>query len=1026
MLKLSRLGWMVILWAILIFILTPERTYAQWPPFDFEITPTSDSGKITYRIYFSTRVKWVMTNLTFKIPLPEGTRFVEAKAPPTTEVGFDGQEITFLTPSLLNLGHSPRSPQVILSNLFFTVEVIDPSKTVYTTKSWIAWEGDQPGSYLLEKVSVDITQQPLIWNPPAYSRLQLELSATVLDEVITYTIYPQNLGKRMWDVKINIPVPEGTTFLSAEAPPSFTATFAGREVSFSTVELAEGAKLEPLKLIVSTTGVTAPFVTTHAWASWRNVGGRVVKDIVSQEETRTGDLIVQPPASQWVVADMGGDVPFSNYDLTSVTFQEDETTLKITLHTAGPLEPGEPLGYALYIDSDCHLRTGEKVNGRGIEYRVRYKHDVGRANVSMLDLMSKKWGRNHSIRFEHPAGGNTIALWVPYHRLNHNRQFCWVAEASNNTTAFNPVPPPDFVPNPLNSKLRLYNGSVIASTTPLPGPTSKPVPIKKASSGVFIKVGEVWQFLPGWSEPAATWKMVDFDNSSWFSGATPVGYGDGKYATDLSRIAAPLQSGDALELTQETVARSGVVVASLPSGETASVYLRRTFSVPNPAALTQLSLEIEREGGFVAYLNGVEVARRDLGEAGSPITHETLATAQQANAPEVIDLSNFINNLVAGVNVLAFQVHKSADNSNLSITPKLSWKIDSLPPVPANDEPVVIAPVTPAEPPPVSPVNTLIRGKLVIPLDNGQGFYDLYLYSLHDSQELVRIPYARQPNFRFDGQRLLMNREGSGKENIYEYNMADGTERQVSDALQDWLPFYDPGGNRVVYANAELTYGSPEKVYNDDENKYYFTGVHKPFIFVQCGLLPPHQEKEPRCRDIPSLGVLIPAGQMGEIQGTHPVWTANDMIAFKACNSWAGFASCGIYSVPSTSTKGFSNGFIPRQLTHDSSDTPSDTKGNFIAFTSNRDGNWEAYVMDLNGAGVKNLSNSPTSNDGLPTISPDLHWVAFVSDRGGRWAVWVTSIAGGSPQKLFDLPIENPWASDDKRIWLNERISWGP
>lgn len=81
--------------------------------------------------------------------------------------------------------------------------------------------------------------------------------------------------------------------------------------------------------------------------------------------------------------------------------------------------------------------------------------------------------------------------------------------------------------------------------------------------------------------------------------------------------------------------------------------------------------------------------------------------------------------------------------------------------------------------------------------------------------------------------------------------------------------------------------------------------------------------------------------------------------------------------------------------------------------------------MDLNGTQVKNLSNSPDSNDGLATISPDSNWITFISDRGGQWAVWVTSTAGGPAEKLFDLPASNPWGDGD-RTWTNERISWGP
>lgn len=48
------------------------------------------------------------------------------------------------------------------------------------------------------------------------SSLQLEARATVADDVITYTIYPTRIdGRRMWDLKINVAIPEGTTFLSA-------------------------------------------------------------------------------------------------------------------------------------------------------------------------------------------------------------------------------------------------------------------------------------------------------------------------------------------------------------------------------------------------------------------------------------------------------------------------------------------------------------------------------------------------------------------------------------------------------------------------------------------------------------------------------------------------------------------------------------------------------------------------------------------------------------------------------------------
>jgi Tol biopolymer transport system component len=104
---------------------------------------------------------------------------------------------------------------------------------------------------------------------------------------------------------------------------------------------------------------------------------------------------------------------------------------------------------------------------------------------------------------------------------------------------------------------------------------------------------------------------------------------------------------------------------------------------------------------------------------------------------------------------------------------------------------------------------------------------------------------------------------------------------------------------------------------------------------------------------------------------------------------------------------------------------PTDTGGNLVTFHSRETGDWEAYVMALDGGGLINLSQSPGSNDGLPTISADGQWIAFASDRTGSWAVYVVPSSGGAVTKLFDFPKANPWGAGGDRDWVNERISWG-
>src|SRR5687768_2953623 len=95
-------------------------------------------------------------------------------------------------------------------------------------------------------------------------------------------------------------------------------------------------------------------------------------------------------------------------------------------------------------------------------------------------------------------------------------------------------------------------------------------------------------------------------------------------------------------------------------GVNASAYLRVPFAYDasaisgGPASLT---LGVKYDDGFVAYLNGTEVARRNA-PGGAPAWNSA-ATSERADAQSVlfenIDLSAFRDRLVDGTNVLAIQ-----------------------------------------------------------------------------------------------------------------------------------------------------------------------------------------------------------------------------------------------------------------------------------------------------------------------------------------------------------------------------------
>jgi len=176
--------------------------------------------------------------------------------------------------------------------------------------------------------------------------------------------------------------------------------------------------------------------------------------------------------------------------------------------------------------------------------------------------------------------------------------------------------------------------------------------ITGASGDKFVSAGEEWKYFEGREEPSGgnrSWAGRTFDDSGpqWLSGNSGIGYGDGDDATVL----------DDMRYNYTTV------------------YSRKKFIIPDPDLVPSLWLRVDYDDGFVAYLNGQEVARRNApGGPGSFVPFdETASTDHEAGTPVDIDLSGFMDLLVAGDNVLAFQaLNGTIDSSDLTLIPELS------------------------------------------------------------------------------------------------------------------------------------------------------------------------------------------------------------------------------------------------------------------------------------------------------------------------------------------------------------------
>lgn len=108
-------------------------------------------------------------------------------------------------------------------------------------------------------------------------------------------------------------------------------------------------------------------------------------------------------------------------------------------------------------------------------------------------------------------------------------------------------------------------------------------------------------------------------------------------------------------------------------GAAPGAYLRIPFSAPDPASFGSLKMRIQYDDGFVAWINGVEVARRN---APAATTWNSTATrehpAGNESLSEEIDISAGLAAMRLGANVLAIHgLNLSAGDSDFLIAPEL-------------------------------------------------------------------------------------------------------------------------------------------------------------------------------------------------------------------------------------------------------------------------------------------------------------------------------------------------------------------
>jgi len=287
-----------------------------------------------------------------------------------------------------------------------------------------------------------------------------------------------------------------------------------------------------------------------------------------------------------------------------------------------------------------------------------------------------------------------------------------------------------------------------------------------------------------------------------------------------------------------------------------------------------------------------------------------------------------------------------------------------------------------------------ISGRIAFPAWNNEtNTYDVWVINVDGSGRRKVVGSMEMPAFSPDGKWLAVKGTQSDMQNLYMIR-PNGTElRRVSENVEDRLASWSPDNGRIAYASTKEGPNHPKKLYVND----------KPF-----------EGRRPASREVLS--------GSDPVQGEHPYWMPDGRLVYQGCNYRVEPISCGLFTIADSGGK-----FT--QVTRDQRDTAPAGYGGRIAFMSNRDGNWEIYVVREDGTGLKRLTNN-ASDDGLPAWSPDGKTIAFVSNQGGAWAVWAMNADGSGRRELFDLGgggLKPYWTEMGLNYqWIDQRISWAP
>jgi TolB protein len=238
--------------------------------------------------------------------------------------------------------------------------------------------------------------------------------------------------------------------------------------------------------------------------------------------------------------------------------------------------------------------------------------------------------------------------------------------------------------------------------------------------------------------------------------------------------------------------------------------------------------------------------------------------------------------------------------------------------------------------------------------------------------------YGSQPRFRADGQTVLYNGTAAERNGLFLTNANGQEPRVLLDQDSAHWPAYSPDGSVIAFVD---------------------TSVNNTIFRLQGD----GSRSEVKANGTPIIGAK------------SLLWSDDNRLVFQGCAFWAGQAGeCGTFVTDA-------NNVNPQRIIIGNSAWPSDARKGLLAYMSAEDGDWDIYVVSLNGGEPRNLSAN-NRQDGLPAIAPDGKSIAYLSNQSGSWAVWTVNVSTGEKKKWFDVASEAGTVDGD--TWYMDRMSW--